>query len=117
MTVQPNSLAAFASVDITTRQREVLEAIRALHHQNLRPSDQDIAATLRWPINRVTPRRGELMVLDLVLQGGHKTGCSGRRVQWWQPKPEQLAFFEWLDRERPLERAASIGAGPRGGEE
>ncbi len=43
------------------------------------------------------------MEMKLVLQGGHKTGLAGRRVQWWQPKPEQLAFFQWLDRERPLE--------------
>jgi hypothetical protein len=100
MPVVPNSLAAYDSLDLAGRQRQVLEAIWRLHEARARPSDQDIARHLGLPINCITGRRGELCDLGLVLPGRMKTAASGRRVQCWQPRPVQLSFFQWLGSER-----------------
>ena len=79
-----NSLAAYRSVDLGRRQRQVLDAIAEMFSQGWRPCDQDIAAYLRWPINTVTPRRGELVEAGHVIKGGDKEGPTGRRVSWWK---------------------------------
>ncbi len=80
-----NSIAAFRSVPIGRRQRQVLDAITELWRQGWRPSDQDIAAYLGWPINCITPRRGELVDAGCVIKGGDKRAETGRRVSWWKP--------------------------------
>ena len=94
--VDPNSLAAFALVNVNRRQRDMLAAITELHAGGRAPSDQDIALWLRWPINRVTPRRGELVAAGLVVPAGNKRGETGRKVCRWRPAPvpaRQLELF------------------------
>lgn len=102
MIVQPNSLAAHDSVqpDLSRRQHAVLQAICELHEARRRPSDQDVAATLNLPINSITPRRGELEELGLILMAGHKTGRTGRRVAYWAPTPTQLSFWNTMGKHR-----------------
>ena len=51
-------------------------------------TDNQIAKYLGWPINRVTPRRGELVECGLVvLDRKDKDPNSGRTVSWWKIKP------------------------------
>ena len=64
---------------------QVLDAITELWCQDWRPSDQDVAAYLGWPINCITPRCGELLEPARADRGGDKRGPSGRRVAWWKP--------------------------------
>lgn len=90
MPVAQTSLEALDTVDVTTGQKAVLLAIRELHADRARPCDQDVAARLRWTINRVTPRRGELEVRGLVYRAGFKRGPTGRRVTVWAPPATQM---------------------------
>ncbi len=83
--IAANSREAFASDDLGRCQRQVLDAITELWRQGWRPSDQDIAAYLGWPINCITPRRDELVDAGRVIKGGDKRGETGRRVSWWRP--------------------------------
>ena len=85
MSVAPNSRAAFATVNLGARQRDVLDAIAELHGQGWRPFDQDIASYLRRPINTITPRRGELADAGHVIKVGDKIGPCGVRVSCWAP--------------------------------
>lgn len=90
MNIAPHSLAAYDTVDLTARQADVLAALVALHEEGKRPSDQDVAEHLGWTINRVTPRRGELVDLDRVVRAGEKFNAAGNTVAVWLPVPKQL---------------------------
>ncbi len=51
-------------------------------------TDKQIAEKLNWPINRVTPRRNELVKSALVeLKYKHPDKDSGRTVCHWHEKP------------------------------
>lgn len=86
MAVTKTTLEAYDSVDLTERQAEVLGALERLREA----SDQELAAALDWPINRVTPRRGELQALGLVHRARLKPGETGRTVSVWGLVPRQL---------------------------
>jgi hypothetical protein len=88
MTVTRTSLDAYDSVNLTDRQVEVLQAGEQLG----RFTDTDLAAHLGWPINRITPRRGELVDAGLFVKCGERLGPMGRRCSVWQlKKQEQVA--------------------------
>lgn len=61
------------------RQGEVLRYIM----KNPGSTDMEIAAGLGWPINTVTPRRGELYPI-LVRQAGVKENKTGKRAMTWE---------------------------------
>lgn len=92
MNVARESLQAYDMVDLNRRQREVLDAIVALHAAGKRPCDQDIADHLDWTINRVTGRRGALVEAGKVVKAGTKLNRFGRRVSVWMPVPRQLSL-------------------------
>ena len=91
--VAANSRAALASLPIARCQRQVVDAITELCREGWRPSDQDTAAYLGWPINCITGRRNELVQAGVVVKGGDKRAETGRRVAWWRPSPRQLDLF------------------------
>lgn len=68
--VEQTSMDAFTRVDLNNCREQVLLAIRYLGES----TDTEIASYLRWPINSVTPRRGELYKMGLV-------GCKGKKVK------------------------------------
>lgn len=50
-------------------------------------TDKQISEFLNWPINRVTPRRGELVSDDKVTKAKtDKDPSSGRTVNYWEVK-------------------------------
>ena len=52
-------------------------------------NDRQIAEHLRWPINRVTPRRGELVEDGKVIQERKAPDpATNRTVSWWIKRPE-----------------------------
>jgi hypothetical protein len=64
-------------------RQQVFTAIRALGIC----TDKQIAEKLKWPINRVTPRRGELVESGLVECARKDTDpVSNRKVNFWQEK-------------------------------
>ena len=67
-------------------------AIRKLKHCN----DRQIAQQIGWAINRVTPRRGELVQAGKVMPDGKGPDPeTGRTVNYWRPanRFEQLSLF------------------------
>lgn len=82
-----SSLPAFKDTPKPTRdycRQQVFIAVRKLGTC----TDQKIAEYLKWPINRVTPRRGELVADGLIiLDRKDKDPISGRTVSFWAIKP------------------------------
>jgi len=81
------SLEALADIraGLSRRQARVLEVIDHFAVSGAPASDLDIADVLRWPINCVTPRRGELVKLGLVEDAGQYRLRDGRNRHYWIP--------------------------------
>jgi len=91
MAVHKNSISALTEMPYSHKERcrtSVLKAIIELKEA----SDQGIAEYLGWTINRVTPRRGELLERMRIYEKGCKIGKYGKRVTVWAAKinKEQL---------------------------
>lgn len=77
------SLPAYkeAQVNINAKQQVILDAVQKLGIC----CDHQIAEYLDWPINRVTPRRGELLDAKLIQQAFRgKDFETGRTVNFWK---------------------------------
>lgn len=75
-----------AKQSINDNQQRVLEVIQKLGECN----DKQIAGVLGWPINRVTPRRGELVEFGYVEKvGTQKDKVTNRMVNYWKAKPTE----------------------------
>ena len=81
--IRDTSLEAYESLDkLNHKQKMVFDIIK-----NKQPcTDQQIAAYLGWPINRVTPRRGELEKGGVIVDAGKVMTASGRRAHCWRVK-------------------------------
>ncbi|CAB4141027.1 hypothetical protein UFOVP413_8 [uncultured Caudovirales phage] len=93
MAVRETSLLAYADIladgRMNDRQQRVFDSIAALKIA----SDQDIARHLRWEINKVTPRRGELAYkLKIIEEAGFGRNAQNRPVQLWRIRPKQQCF-------------------------
>jgi len=65
------------------RQKEIL----ALFKENTALTDQEISRILRKPINCITPRRGELVKLGLVVRMAVvKSQYTNKNVSLWSLK-------------------------------
>lgn len=78
----PNSLFSYQvlSPKLNERQREVYDAMRAMGR---RFTDKDLANFLDWPINTVTPRRGELLKKGMIRKSGDVIQ-NGRKASLWE---------------------------------
>lgn len=83
------SLPAFKEPGKDRCREIVLSAIRTLGICN----DKQIAEYLDWPINRVTPRRGELETAGRIVSDGKRKGKEGRLVNWWRLPITQGQLF------------------------
>ena len=104
MTVAPTSRWAYETVEVNDRQQDVVGALRILGEA----SDQQIAAHLNWTINRVTPRRGELVEMNLVARSRVGFNETGRKVSYWRLVLQQGDLFD----AEPRGRDAMEGARP-----
>ena len=80
--IQQTSLFAFAQImdnplELGHRQRKVYETIKSLGIT----TDKQISKTLNWPINTVTPRRGELVKLGLIQKCGATMNTQTHRPE------------------------------------
>ena len=89
MPVAETSRWAFATVPLTERQQQLASVLAELGEA----SDQDLAMRLGWPINCVTPRRGELVELGVIVRADVRKGPTGRPVSVWRPVDRQLEMF------------------------
>ena len=81
--MRQTSLLAFAEArkSLNNKQKLVLEAI-----EEIAPcSDKQIASHLDWPINSVTPRRGELFKKDKITDAYVAKDFTGRKCTFWRP--------------------------------
>ncbi|MGH6879471.1 hypothetical protein [Hypericibacter sp.] len=90
MTVAPTSRWAYETVEVTDRQRDVIGALLVLREA----SDQQIADHLQWQINRVTPRRGELVERELVALARLGANTNGYQVSYWRLVQTQMDLFD-----------------------
>src|SRR5436309_1942530 len=69
--IQDTSLWAheLAKQKLGEKQKAVLDALRFFPDA----TNAEIAAHMGWPINRITPRMGELRKMGLVLEAGRRT--------------------------------------------
>lgn len=83
--MRQTSILAYGMLDkekLNNKQREVYEAIEDLYPC----SDKDIAKHLNWPINSVTPRRGELYKKHRIIADYVARDYTGRMVTFWKPR-------------------------------
>jgi hypothetical protein len=90
---QETSYEAYKTLEkLNEKQLSVLEAIRKLGTCN----DKEIAKLLWWPINRITPRRGELAEMGKIVEAERKKDPETNRtvIYWKVPVTEyQLQLF------------------------
>lgn len=81
--MRQTSLLAYAEAkkSLGNNQKIVLEAIQELAPCN----DKQIAEHLGWPINSVTPRRGELFKKDRIVEAYIAKDFTGRSCTYWKP--------------------------------
>lgn len=85
--MRQTSLEAFWSLTkpkISERQQQVLEALEEIFPA----CNRQLSVHSGIPINVVTPRMGELVKKGLVEQAYIDVDITGKRVIFWQPKPE-----------------------------
>lgn len=63
-----------------SKQAKMLSAIIHL----AKCSDADISIHLGWPINRVIPRRSELMQMGMIRLAGVRMGAFGKPVKTYE---------------------------------
>ncbi len=82
-----------AKVSSDLKRQIVFKAIRTLGVC----TDSDIQKYLGWGINKITPRRGELVARGLVESAYKKEGPEGRKVNYWKivpVLPKQANLFQ-----------------------
>jgi DNA-binding MarR family transcriptional regulator len=81
--MRDTSLKAYQQLThLSDKQQTVLVYI----HGHPDTTDKEIAQSLGWEINRVTPRRGELENLGLIVSSGYLVQANKRRAHTWRIK-------------------------------
>jgi hypothetical protein len=74
---------ARATQDLGAKQKEVLDALRFFPDA----TNAEIAAHLKWPVNRITPRCLELRKMGLIFDAGRRTcKVTGSTAHAWRAK-------------------------------
>lgn len=103
MTIQSTSFMAYKTIieGLSKRRGKVFQAILELG----RACDYEIAEYLHWPINCVTPRRGELKSMGYIEQACEKP-CPpvGNVACVWKIIDAEPASKEWKSKIKPPKR-------------
>src|ERR1017187_6161813 len=78
--IQETSLWAYsvATQNLGAKQMEVLDALRFFPDA----MNAEIARAMNWPVNRVTPRTGELIKIGLVFKVQRRTCKATNGTAW-----------------------------------
>ena len=88
--MRDTSIEAYYSIEnLSEKQEKVYDVIRVIEPC----TDIEISSFIGWPINRITPRRGELESMFLIEEYDHVKGRSGRMACRWIVKEKQLELF------------------------
>lgn len=80
-----------AKENLNYKQSKVLDAIMNLGVC----TDAQICSYLNWSINKITPRRGELVKLNkVVCDGKRRDRVTKRTVNFWKIKQAQIELFQ-----------------------
>ncbi len=90
MTMHPNSLDAYASLNLTERQGEVLKVFTLYPWARL--TDRQVAKSLGWEVHRVDPRIGELTDMGILEECDRIMGPCGRMVRVSRIRPKETLF-------------------------
>lgn len=94
MPYRSTSFEAYKALEkLNEKQLEVLKVVKELGVCN----DRQISERLYWPINRVTPRRGELVEMNKIVEVKRdKDHVSNRTVIYWKAiqTERQLELFQ-----------------------
>jgi hypothetical protein len=82
-------LAAYAGIDLTARQSEVVRALKSMKIA----TDAAVADHLNWQINQVCGRITELKEKGIVIECGNITGRWGKQVRICKLKEFQETLF------------------------
>jgi hypothetical protein len=103
--IQDTSLFAYsvATQNLGAKQKEVLDALRFYPDA----TNAELAAYLKWPVNRITPRCLELRKMGLILEAG-KRQCkvTGGTAHCWKAKHPVLPPAR---EEKKVEQTNSLG--------
>lgn len=82
--VQVTSILSYRALKDVIGDRQIT-VLDVLERSEEPLSDKQIAAALKWPINCVTPRRGELVEMGLVESAGHRFDSGTNRHEYvWE---------------------------------
>lgn len=81
--MRQTSILAYRTIqkDLAPKQQLVFEAIEDIFPA----TDKQLAEHLNWPINTVTPRRGELYKKQKIQIAFTHKDQSGRLATYWKP--------------------------------
>ena len=90
MNAQDTKLEAWQRIQpsLGEKQQAVYALIREATQNGFDMTDVEIARALRWTINRVTPRRNELMKQGLIVKSCRRFNADTKCRNWaWKAKP------------------------------
>lgn len=90
--MQATSIAAYREITptLSERQQKVFECVKSFG----RPCcDYEIAQRLGWPINSVTPRRGELLDAQKIEFAKQDKSPTGHKAVFWKIKGFKETLF------------------------
>lgn len=96
--MQGTSLEAYHTLNnVGQKQAMVFDAIKTLG----KASDLDIANFLDMPINRITPRRNELVEMNLIKEAKRDIHAfTGKRVIFWEVKEEAKKITQEVQKKK-----------------
>lgn len=74
--IQDTSINAYHSINLSARQKQVYEVIKALGC----PTNLEISTFTRIPINQITPRTNELVKMGIVVECEKRQCSISKRV-------------------------------------
>ena len=79
--MQKTSMDAYLSIkrELGNKQQIIFDSLKFIGPA----TNENMALRLNWPINRVTPRMGELRKLGMVKQMYEEPGKSGKMAIVW----------------------------------
>jgi len=90
--VRQTSIDAYHGHDFTTQQKQVLQAIKALHETCI----ADVAAFLGWERSTVSGRMNDLKKADaIVCVGKRKSRKTGINSEHWRAKQFEECLFRY----------------------
>jgi len=86
--VQQTSIDAYRSVIpcLGNKQWAVYVLLYNATCNGMDMTDMELGKALHWPVNTITPRRGELVSMGLIVEACVRVNVTGRRAKAWRTR-------------------------------